>query len=70
MVQAFDLGLVNQVELSIGLVDDLAVGENTGAVNQPANRPVFSLHAGNQRHAPPRRHARRPNDTRPATRPI
>ena len=33
MMKALDLGLVDQVELSIGLIDDLAVGEDARSVN-------------------------------------
>ena len=38
MVQALDLGVVDQLELGVGLVDDPPVGQHAGAVDQPADR--------------------------------
>ena len=38
VVQALDLGLVDQIELRIGLIGDLAIGEDAGAVDQAAHR--------------------------------
>ena len=40
MVEPFDLRIVDQVELAVGLIDDLAVGQHAGAVNQSADRAV------------------------------
>ena len=46
MIEALDLRTVDEVELGVRLIDDLAVGEHAGAVNEPANRPELAANLG------------------------
>jgi hypothetical protein len=49
ILQAVNLRLVHQVKLSVGLINDPPVGENTRAVNQPTHRTKLPLNAGYHR---------------------
>ena len=68
MMEALDLGIVNQVELGVSLIGDPAVGQHAGAVNQAADRPVLRANFLHRRLSRRHRPARRPSDRRPASR--
>ena len=56
MIQSQDLGVVNRVKLVVGLIGDLAVGHNAGAMDQSANCSIICAYFSDDApHASPSR---------------
>ena len=69
LMQALDLGVVDQVELRVGLIDDPPVRQDAGPVDQPPDRAELVACPARSSDARPLGRARRPSDRRPASRP-
>ncbi len=69
VVQALDLGLVNQVELRVGLIGDPPIRQDARPVDQPTDRTELRRAPTRSSDAQRLDPARQRNDTRPASRP-